>query len=336
MARADARITHTIVHTGQHYDPLFSDIFFEQLSIPLPAVNLGIHGGTRAEVIQATDTALTPEFSNRHPDIVLVYGDVNGAVGAARAAHRLGIPIAHVEAGLRSFDLDMPEEINRMEIDRLSSVLLCSEASGIANLAAEKTEGRVHLVGNTMIDTLIRMLPHITVEALPAYAKTPFAVSTLHRPSNVDSPKELASILSFLNEVAQVCPVILPVHHRLRGALEKLPQNPITSPQLHLVDPLGYVPFLALLQASAFILTDSGGIQEEATFLGKRCFTMRRNTERPSTIDSGSNVLLNPAVPSERATVLEFAATLPTIQVTIPDLWDGKTGERILGIVCPT
>lgn len=335
IERNDPNITHTIVHTGQHYDPLFSDIFFEQLSIPMPAVNLGIHGGTREQVIQATDTALTPEFVSRRPDMVLVYGDVNGAVGAARAAHRLGIPIAHVEAGLRSFDLDMPEEINRMEIDRLSNVLLCSEASGLENLATEKVPGKAHLVGNTMIDTLIRMLPHIQAEKLPAYATGPFAVSTVHRPSNVDSPEELTSILQFLDQVSRECPIVLPVHHRLRAALDKLPSNPIISPQLHLVDPLGYVPFLALLQASAFILTDSGGIQEEATFLGKRCFTMRRNTERPSTIASGSNVLIHPTESQDQAQVFEFARSKPVISVSIPPYWDGKTGERILGIVCP-
>ncbi len=330
--KGDASVKHTIVHTGQHYDPLFSDIFFEQLGIPLPTENLGIHGGTREETIEQTDKALREVFTRLKPDMVLVYGDVNGAAGAARAARHLGLPLAHVEAGLRSFDDSMPEELNRKEIDHVSHLLFCTEQAGMENLLKEGAPGKAFLVGNTMIDTLVRMLPHIEQEPLPVDIAKPFAVATLHRPSNVDDPETLLGLMQFINEVSQLCPVVLPAHHRLQAALSRMQhQLPATSYQL--VPPLGYIPFLKLVQHCAFILTDSGGIQEEATFLGQRCFTLRRNTERPSTIASGSNLLIDPSNPLERKTVLQFAANPQKPIISVPELWDGKTGERILGIL---
>ncbi len=326
---------HVIVHTGQHYDPLLSGIFFKQLGIPDPDYSLGVKGGTdREAVIQATSAAMMPVMEKVKPDVVLVYGDVNGAVGAARAAKKLGIRIGHVEAGLRSGDLTMPEENNRIEIDSLADELFVTEESAIENIKKEKLKGNIHFVGNTMIDTLIRTLPGIeTVEMLPFSLPERFAAATLHRPSNVDDINDLLRILGFFGRVNDILPIVLPMHPRLRQTLERPDPERNTIPILSVsypIDPLGYIPFLKLMKSAAFILTDSGGIQEEATFLKKRCFTLRRNTERPSTMESGSNVLIDPEKASDRKLVLEFAEKPAKISVSIPPKWDGKAGERIV------
>ncbi len=323
---------HVIVHTGQHYDPLLSDIFFTQLAIPQPDHNLGIKGGSdREAVIQATEDALLPVLQKICPDVVLVYGDVNGAVGGARAAKKLGIPLAHIEAGLRSFDLSMPEEHNRIAIDALADLLFCSEESGVEHLKSEVAKGQIHLVGNTMIDTLVRMMPLIQKEQMPMSFSEPFGVVTLHRPSNVDDEATLRSVLSFLGEVAASLPLILPAHHRLRASLD---QFGIVVPEgIRLINPLGYLSFLRMLKESACVITDSGGIQEEAVYLQKRCFTLRRNTERPSTIVSGSNVLIDPDNLSDRKAVIVFAKNPHTPPVTVPLLWDGRAGERIAEVL---
>jgi UDP-N-acetylglucosamine 2-epimerase (non-hydrolysing) len=329
----DPPLRHIIVHTGQHYDPLFSDIFFEQLSIPKPQFNLGVAGGTREEVIERTEKAFEDLLPEIRPDILVVYGDVNGAVGPARVASKRGIPLAHVEAGLRSFDLTMPEELNRMEIDELSQALFCTEQSGVENLQREGAKGFIHKVGNTMIDTLIRMMPYIEAEPMPIAVDGRYAVVTLHRPSNVDDAASLRKNLEFLDELSQQCPLVLPVHHRLKAAIEQFELQSCIPNTLHLLPAQGYVPFLKLVNNSAFILTDSGGIQEEATFLKKRCFTLRKNTERPSTIESGSNTLIDLESPEQRSLVLGFAQSPQEIEVTVPPLWDGKTGERIVQVL---
>ncbi len=333
--RSDIR--HVIVHTGQHYDPLLSDIFFQQLNIPEPDENLGIKGGAnREETIQLTADAMATVLQRIRPDIVLAYGDVNGAVGAARAAASLGIRIGHVEAGLRSFDTEMPEELNRIEIDKLSDELFVSEPSGIDHLKKEAAKGHVHFVGNTMIDTLIRMLPMINTAKLPLSLPATFGIATIHRPSNVDDPIVLASLMEFLIEVSEHCPLIFPMHRRTYAVMQQhhLLESLKEKKSLLMIDPLGYEEFLHLVSRSRFIVTDSGGIQEEAAFLQKRCFTLRRNTERPATIDSGSNILIDPAQTSDRETVLAFASSPSTLSVHIPALWDGKAGERIADIVC--
>lgn len=326
-------LSHVIVHTGQHYDPLFSDIFFEQLNIALPTHNLGVKGGgTREEVIQATADAFAPVLEAEKPDVVLVYGDVNGAVGAARAAKKAGIRIGHIEAGLRSFDTDMPEELNRIEIDRLSDDLFVSEQSGLTNLRHEGIQGKAHFVGNTMIDTLIRMQPTITESALPFDPPEQYCIATLHRPSNVDSEETLRNVLGFLAMVTRKCPVVFPLHLRTKATIEKFGLEDMLR-NMRVIEPLGYTQFLKLLSGSSFILTDSGGIQEEAAFLQKRCFTLRRNTERPSTVKSGSNVLLNPDKEADRHLVLDFAASPSAMNIVVPEKWDGKAGSRILGIL---
>jgi UDP-N-acetylglucosamine 2-epimerase (non-hydrolysing) len=333
IAAHPERLEHVIVHTGQHYDPLFSDIFFEQLSIPLPSFNLGISGGTREEVIEKTEKMFEEQLGEIRPDFLLVYGDVNGAVGPARVASRRGIPIGHVESGLRSFDLAMPEELNRMEIDELSDELYCTEQSGVDNLQCEGAKGFIHLVGNTMIDTLMRMLPHIETQPSPIVIDGPYGVVTLHRPSNVDDADALRKNLEFMAELSKGCPLVLPVHHRLRAAIDQFQLHSCVPESVHLLPAQGYVPFLKLVKDVAFVLTDSGGIQEEATFLGKRCFTLRKNTERPSTIESGSNTLIDLDVVAQRDLVLAFAQSPKRIDVTVPPLWDGKAGHRIVELL---
>lgn len=318
-------IEHVVVHTGQHYDPLLSDVFFTQLKITQPKHNLGVKGGgSREEVAKKTCDAMLPILRQEKPDVVLVYGDVNGAVGAAMAAKKLGITLGHVEAGLRSFDTDMPEELNRREIDRIADLLFTTEKSAEENLKKEGMPGSIHFVGNTMIDTLLSLLPTIQNEPAPNIA-APFAVSTIHRPSNVDSKTSLEQILQFLGSIPMT--VVLPLHPRTKTAMEKfsvsVPKN------VRIIDPLGYIQFLGLCNHAAFILTDSGGIQEEAVILSKKCFTLRRNTERPSTIESGSNTLIDPEKESDRKIVLDFAKN-PAVTITVPPLWDGHAGMRIL------
>lgn len=329
---------HVIVHTGQHYDPLLSDIFFTQLEIPQPNHHLGIHGGTRDEAIQRTKEALLPVLTQEKPDCVLVYGDVNGACAAAHAAYQLGIPVAHVEAGLRSGDLEMPEELNRIEIDRLSQYLFCTEQSGIDHLNAENVSKKTfrYLVGNTMIDTLVRMMPLIEKTSMLDGISPPFGIVTLHRPSNVDHPATLEALLQFLHAIAveSSLQLVLPMHHRLQQNLEKFGLlQKMNDFAVHLIEPQGYVPFLHLMKHCAFVLTDSGGMQEEAVFLQKRCFTLRRNTERPVTIECGSNILIDPAKPEERRMVLAYAQQPAPLSIQIPTLWDGHAGERILAIL---
>jgi UDP-N-acetylglucosamine 2-epimerase (non-hydrolysing) len=326
--RGRSGMRHVIVHTGQHYDPLFSDIFFEQLSIPLPDYNLGIRGAAdREQVIADTAAAMETTLRTVRPDIILVYGDVNGALGAARAAKKLDITMGQVEAGLRSFDLSMPEELNRIDIDRIADLLFVTEDSGMKSIRKEKLPGKPILVGNTMIDTLIRMLSLIEKEPIPTGLPARFAVTTLHRPSNVDTKQALNASLDFLALVAKKIPVVFPLHRRTRDRLQEFGLSIPSG--IHVTEPLGYIPFLALVKRSEFILTDSGGIQEEAVLLQKRCFTLRRNTERPSTIESGSNVLIDPAIEKDRTIVLTFASSPDVPSITVPPLWDGKAGERI-------
>lgn len=332
-AANDPSIEHVIVHTGQHYDPLFSDVFFEQLEISVPAVNLGVHGGTREEMIERTRVAMLPTLAEHAPDWVLVYGDVNGAVGAAKACAEAGVRLAHVEAGLRSFDNGMPEELNRIEVDRLAQKLFCTEESGLRHLDQEKAPGDAYLVGNTMIDTLLRMLPRLDEAVLPEGLPSAYAVATIHRPSNVDDADALKSVLGFIGEVSAKLPVLLPVHHRLQASLARYNLSEILPPSVLLLQPQPYLPFLRLMRGSSFLLTDSGGIQEEAVLLRKRCFTLRRNTERPITVAVGSNILVDPAVPRDRAAVLEFAEHPGDVGVDIPPFWDGRTGERIVSIL---
>ncbi len=332
-AAKDVAHEHIIVHTGQHFDPLFSDVFFHELQIPLPNVNLEIHGGKNEEQQQRVEAACREVFAKLKPDIVLVYGDVNGAVAAARAAAALGFPVGHVEAGLRSFDLSMPEEGNRIAIDRLSSLLFMSEQSGMDNAAKEQLQGNAYLVGNTMIDTLIRMLLAVRALPLPAGMPERFALVTLHRPSNVDDPAALASIVDVLRKLRRHIPLVFPVHLRTKARLRDAGLWAALSADVQCIDPLPYMLFLRLVLQSHFVLTDSGGIQEETTYLRKKCFTARPNTERPSTIRIGSNELVDLQDRASLQRIAAWADASPSPVGSVPPLWDGRTGDRIVSIL---
>ncbi|MBT3834730.1 UDP-N-acetylglucosamine 2-epimerase (non-hydrolyzing) [Candidatus Peribacteria bacterium] len=335
---------HFIIHTGQHSDPLFSDIFFKELDIPDPDYNLGVKSaGNNEETIKATSEACVDALKDANPDVVLVYGDVSGALGGALAAKEIGIPVAHVEAGLRSGDMDMPEERNRIEIDKIAKYLFVTEESGRKNLEKEGIEGEVHFVGNTMIDTLIRMQKNVFDFKRPFDYPDKFGLVTLHRPSNVDSKDNLKKNIDFLNEVAEKKELIFPIHLRTKSALENYNLYSKLSDKIIKKDPLGYIDFLKLIHLSDFVLTDSGGIQEETTFLGVECFTLRKNTERPATEskNGGTNHLIDIDKKEGKDLVLEFAEeninynerSMRLMDGKGPENWDGKAGEKIIKIL---
>ena len=323
-------VRQSLVHTGQHYDSNMSDVFFSQLDIPAPDVNLDVGSGSHAlqtaEIMSHIETVLL----ERKPDIVMVYGDVNSTVAAALVCSKLLIRIAHIEAGLRSFDRRMPEEINRIVTGRLADLLFTPSADGDQNLRAEGVEVRkIHLVGNVMIDSLIRLLPSAIAspkDGLPDQ----YALVTLHRPSNVDDSATLKGILDALLEVSTRLHVIFPVHPRTRQRMASLGMN---APNLHLLEPLPYIEFLALQRGSKVVITDSGGIQEETTYLGVPCLTLRKNTERPITVDLGTNVLVGQDANNLRSELTKILEG-KTKSGVIPPLWDGHAGERIAEILC--
>jgi UDP-N-acetylglucosamine 2-epimerase (non-hydrolysing) len=333
-----AEIEPLIVHTGQHYDANMSKIFFEDLGIPRPDYNLGV--GSASHTVQTAQVmlALEPLFQELAPDLVLVVGDVNSTLAAALTAVKLGIPIAHVEAGLRSFDPTMPEEINRRLTDCISDFLFTTEASGNENLRREGVaEERIFFVGNVMIDTLLGQADRARELDVPARLDLEpggYGVLTLHRPSNVDDPAVLGGIVDALEELQQMLPLVFPVHPRTRarlaatGLLDRLE----ALPRLSLIEPLGYLDFLGLVAGAGLVLTDSGGIQEETTILDVPCLTLRDNTERPVTISQGTNRLIG----SDPARIRDEAKRLldgDRKQATRPDLWDGNASERIVAIL---
>jgi len=326
--RRDVR--QTLVHTGQHYDSNMSDVFFSQLAIPAPDVNLEVGSGSHARQTAEIMSRIEPVLLERKPDIVLVYGDVNSTVAAALVCSKLLIPIAHIEAGLRSFDRSMPEEVNRIVTDRLADLLFTPSVDGDQNLRAEGVEvGKIHCVGNVMIDSLIRLLPSAMAtpkDGLPDQ----YALVTLHRPSNVDDSATLKGILGALLEVSAQLHVIFPVHPRTRQRMASLGMN---ATNLHLLEPLPYIEFLALQRGSKVVITDSGGIQEETTYLGVPCLTLRQNTERPITVDLGTNVLVGQDVNKLRSELTKILEG-KTKSGVIPPLWDGHAGERIAEILC--
>jgi UDP-N-acetylglucosamine 2-epimerase (non-hydrolysing) len=326
-------VRQTIVHTGQHYDANMSEVFFRQLGIPEPDVNLGVGSGSHA--VQTAEIMKRFEGSvlEQRPDLVLVYGDVNSTVAASLVCAKLGVPVGHVEAGLRSRDWSMPEEINRVVTDRLADLLFTPSPDGDENLLAEGVPAeRIHRVGNVMIDTLVRLLPMAQASDARAelgLADRPFGVVTLHRPANVDGVEALTRILATLDDIASRLPLVFPVHPRTR---EQLAAAGLAPSSLRLVEPLGYVDFLALQRAATLVITDSGGVQEETTYLGVPCFTVRPNTERPITIEQGTNELVGDDMDKLRAGV-ERVLTGPPRPSTIPELWDGKAAERIAAIL---
>lgn len=318
----------SLVHTGQHYDTNMSDVFFRQLDLPKPDVNLAVGSGSQARQTAEIMVRFETVVLEQKPDLVVVYGDVNSTVAAALVCAKLQIPVAHVEAGLRSFDHTMPEEINRLMTDQISDYLFTPSQDGDHNLLREGIRReKIHFVGNVMIDTLIRLLPQAkcNLEGLPER----YALITLHRPSNVDDLDALGALVSSLLNISQQIDIVFPVHPRTRKHLAALGRD---LSRFHLLEPVPYLEFLSLQRGATAVITDSGGIQEETTYLGVPCLTVRENTERPVTITSGTNVLIGRDV--DQLTV-ELAKILSgnKKQAQIPPLWDGHAGERIASIL---
>lgn len=329
-ALGEQPVEQLLVHTGQHYDDKMSDVFFRQLGIPKPDVNLGVGSGSHGRQTAKVMEALEELFEDRRPDMVIVYGDVNSTVAAALVASKMGIAIAHVEAGLRSFDMTMPEEINRLVTDVLCDVLWTPSPDADANLAAEGIPSvRVTRVGNIMMDSFELIRPQLDAEAAAARLNMKaggYGIVTLHRPANVDDAQQLATIVDALCTAQSLLPLVFPVHPRTRQRLaaahldERLAQAGVL-----LLEPLSYKPFMSLLKDARLAITDSGGLQEETTYLGIPCLTMRENTERPITISEGTNRLTSPAgLLADIRTSLGNDAPRPVR----PQYWDGATAGR--------
>jgi UDP-N-acetylglucosamine 2-epimerase (non-hydrolysing) len=327
-----------LVHTGQHYDEQLSDIFFRQMGIPAPDVNLAVGSGSHAAQTAEVLKRVEPVLLAHQPDLVLVVGDVNSTIAVSLAAVKLGIPVAHVEAGLRSFDRSMPEEINRVLTDAIADYLFVTEEDAIAHLLQEgRPRASIHLVGNVMIDSLRHFLPIAQESGIghelglkQGQDWRRYAVLTLHRPSNVDSLDTLTGLLDAIDAVAADVPVIFPVHPRTQQRLTQAGRT--HHPQLRLTQPIGYLDFLCLLSKATLVLTDSGGIQEETTALGVPCLTLRENTERPVTISEGTNLLVGTDPRRILAAAHEILAGRSKAG-RVPPLWDGKAAERIVEIL---
>ena len=330
----------TLVHTGQHYDADMSDVFFRELGLPEPEHHLGIGSGSHAQQTAQVLLRLEPVLETQRPDLAVVVGDVNSTLGAALCAAKLGVPVAHVEAGLRSRDRDMPEEINRLLTDQLADLCFTTCREADENLLAEGVSPeRIRFVGNTMIDTLERLSARAEAgRVLESHGLEPqgFALVTLHRPSNVDEPRQLKRVAEILSGLAQRLPVVFPVHARTRLRLEEagLAKELDATPGLGLCGPLGYLDFLALESAARLVLTDSGGVQEETTVFGVPCLTMRTTTERPVTITEGSNRLVDPGDAGAVLAAVDavLAQAMPG-RGTRPELWDGHAADRIVADV---
>lgn len=326
--------SQALVHTGQHYDERMSGIFLRELAIPPPDVNLQVGSGSHARQTAAILERIEPVLIERAPDWVLVYGDVNSTLAAALGCAKLGIPVAHVEAGLRSFDRSMPEEINRLLTDALSGALFTPSEDGNENLAREGVPAeKIHFVGNVMIDTLRQLLP-LADARYPGLARrfalSDYALVTLHRPSNVDDDRTLESICGALREISREIPLLFPVHPRTAHRLASLGVWP--DVRLCLAEPFGYLDFLALERRARVVITDSGGIQEETTFLGVPCLTVRENTERPVTVLLGTNVLVGQDMTVLAAEVRAILAGRGR-QGRLPPLWDGHAAARIASVL---
>lgn len=335
-------LSATLIHTGQHYDANLSSVFFEELEIKEPDVHLGVgkgsHGEQTARVIEKTEKVLSAGVANgRKFDCLVVVGDVNSTMAASLAAAKLGIPIAHVEAGLRSFDRTMPEEINRLVTDSISQILLASEPSGIKNLQAEgHPDCDLHLVGNVMIDTLRQHVDRAKRQpALQRYALTAeqYAVVTMHRPANVDHRETLGRFADVLCEVSAEIPVVFPVHPRTKSRLQEFELfDSLNTNGVQLVEPLGYKDFLCLTSQAKVVITDSGGLQEETTALGIPCLTLRPNTERPITIDHGTSTLVGDDTELLKDQ-LHRVLSGTYKNGSCPELWDGKAAWRIVKVL---
>ena len=323
-----------LVHTGQHYDERMSRLFFEQLAIPRPDVNLEVGSGSHAAQTAEVMKRFEPVVARTRPDAVVVVGDVNSTIACALTSVKLGVPVAHVEAGLRSFDRSMPEEINRILTDAISHWLFVSERSGVENLRREGVANdRIFFVGNVMIDTLLAS--QARSEASPILedlhlTSRGYGVLTLHRPANVDDPEVFEGLLRAVGTVGRELPIVFPVHPRTRKALSERPGGPV--PGLLPVDPLGYLEFMKLVAHARLVLTDSGGLQEETTVLNVPCLTLRNNTERPATVAQGTNILVG-LDPDRIAIAAATALATPPGPPRVPELWDGHAAARVLDVL---
>jgi UDP-N-acetylglucosamine 2-epimerase (non-hydrolysing) len=325
-------ITPVLIHTGQHYDEAMSDIFFREFGMPAPDYFLGVGSGSHAEQTAKVMTALEQVLQNNRPDMLVVAGDVNSTVAGALVAVKMGIPVAHVEAGLRSGDRTMPEEINRLVTDAISDLLLTPSRDADANLLREGIpQKKITMAGNVMIDSLVQLLPRAAEsDILSRFGLTPgnYAAVTLHRPSNVDHPARLGLIMAQLSILSRTLPVVFPIHPRTRKMLE-LQKADRDSPGIVFAPPLGYLDFMHIQSQAALVITDSGGIQEETTFLGIPCLTIRPNTERPITITRGTNRLLDPEKESLPDSALNAVQLRPAAPPVIEG-WDGHAAPRII------
>ncbi len=334
MKRRSAEFVPMIVHTGQHYDAAMSDSFFDDLGMPKPDVYLGVGSGSHAVQTAKIMTEFEPVVLREKPDWVVVVGDVNSTIACALVCAKLGVKVAHVEAGLRSRDRTMPEEINRILTDSISDLLFTTSQDAGVNLSKEGIPAeRVRFVGNVMIDSL---MDHLKIaenskvrEGLGIDGKD-YAVLTLHRPSNVDDKETFSGILEALIGVAEKLPIIFPVHPRTRAKIEEFGfGDRIAGSDIRLVDPLGYLDFMRLYSGAKMVMTDSGGLQEETTVLGIPCMTLRNNTERPITIEMGTNVLVGTDPEKIKQAAFDVLENKASTATRIPPLWDGKTAGRI-------
>jgi UDP-N-acetylglucosamine 2-epimerase (non-hydrolysing) len=331
-------IKSTLLHTGQHYDDNLSRVFFGDLGLPSPDIYLGVGSGSHAQVTAGVMLAFEKVLAARRPDLVVVVGDVNSTLACAVTASKLGVPVAHVEAGLRSFDRRMPEEINRIVTDTLSTWLFTTERDADENLLREGIPPeQIHFVGNVMIDTLLRHKDRaLRTQVLDRFGIEAgrYAVVTLHRPSNVDHPDSLRAILGALGRIQERLPVIFPIHPRTQARIETfgLAGQVGALSNLHVCEPLGYLDFLHLLTRALVVLTDSGGIQEETTILGVPCLTLRENTERPVTLTQGTNRLIG-ADPERIVAEFERVLEGDVPKGHAPELWDGRAAERIVQVL---
>jgi UDP-N-acetylglucosamine 2-epimerase (non-hydrolysing) len=326
---------HALIHTGQHYDRLMSEVFLEELGVPAPDHMLGVGSASHAVQTARVMERIEPVFEVERPDLVIVPGDVNSTLAATLVAVKLGISVAHLESGLRSFDRTMPEEINRIVADEFSEHLFLHSDEAIANLRAEGiADERMHFVGNTMIDSLVAVEDRFrsaNVAGRLGMEPGNYLLVTLHRPALVDGPL-LARAIARLGEVSRELPVLFPVHPRTRKMMHQLGVSPAMD--MHLIEPLSYLEFLSLEADARAVLTDSGGVQEETTYLGVPCFTLRENTERPVTVRAGTNTLLG--LDPARIDDLLTALAHPKAVHEPPSLWDGRAAERVAGILHPT
>jgi UDP-N-acetylglucosamine 2-epimerase (non-hydrolysing) len=336
MKRRATTFTPRVVHTGQHYDAQMSDAFFQDLGLPEPDVYLGVGSASHAAQTAAVMKSFEPVVLEEKPDWVLVVGDVNSTLACALVCAKLLIKVAHVEAGLRSRDRTMPEEINRLLTDQIADLLLTPSRDADENLLAEGIpEARIRFVGNVMIDSLFSQLKRAeqsTVREDLGVAGKDYAALTLHRPSNVDDAATFKRILAALEEISQRLPVIFPVHPRTRARIAEfdLADSIERTPNLRLIEPLGYLDFLRLYSGARLVLTDSGGIQEETTALGIPCLTLRENTERPITVEMGTNIVVGTETERITRAAIGTLDTPRDKQARIPPLWDGHTADRIL------